>query len=101
MQKQLDEMAATGFDGIDQVQIHVRTDLSKSDPFCPSTPFMKRAIELMHSHGVTVNTVTWTSGDNRDVYRKLWDVGFDHFTTDYPYVLFDVVDEIRKGEKIR
>ena len=99
VQKQLDEMAETGFDGIDQVQIHVRTDLSKSDPFCPSTPFMKRAIELMHSHGVTVNTVTWTSGDNRDVYRKLWDVGFDHFTTDYPYVLFDVADEIRKGRK--
>ena len=36
VQKQLDEMAATGFDGIDQVQIHVRTDLSKPDPFCPS-----------------------------------------------------------------
>ena len=99
VQKQLDEMAATEFDGIDQVQIHVRTDLSKSDPFCPSTPFMKRAIALMHKYGVTVNTVTWTSGDNREVYRMLWDVGFDHFTTDYPYVLFDVADEIRKGRK--
>ena len=97
VQKQLDEMEATEFDGIDQVQIHVRTDLSKSDPFCPSTPFMKRAIALMHKYGVTVNTVTWTSGDNMDVYRRLWDVGFDHFTTDYPYALFPVVDEIRKG----
>ena len=48
-------------------------------------------------YGVTVNTVTWTSGDNMDVYRKLWDVGFDHFTTDYPYALFPVVEEIRKG----
>ena len=97
VQKRLDEMAETGFDGIDQVQIHVRTDLSKDDPFCPSTPFMKRAIEMMHKHGVTVNTVTWTCGDKSDVYRKLWDVGFDHFTTDYPYVLFEVADEIRKG----
>ena len=99
VQKRLDEMAETGFDGIDQVQIHVRTDLSKDDPFCPSTPFMKRAIEMMHKHGVTVNTVTWTCGDKSDVYRKLWDVGFDHFTTDYPYVLFEVADEIRKGGK--
>lgn len=99
VQKQLDEMAETDFDGIDQVQIHVRTDLSKPDPFCPSTPFMKRAIALMHRHGVTVNTVTWTLGDNRDVYLKLWDLGFDHFTTDYPYVLFDVVDEIRKRKE--
>ena len=95
VQKRLDEMAATGFDGIDQVQLHVRTDLSRPDPFCPSTPFMKRAIELMHRHGVTVNTVTWTEGKNEDVYMKLWDVGFDHFTTDYPYTLFSVVDRIR------
>ncbi len=99
VQKQLDEMAATGFDGIDQVQIHVRTDLSKPDPFCPSTPFIKRAIALMHKYGVTVNTVTWTCGDKIEVYRKLWDLGFDHFTTDYPYTLFDVVDEIRKNCK--
>lgn len=99
VQKQLDEMAATGFDGIDQVQIHVRTDLSRPDPFCPSTPFIKRAIELMHKYGVTVNTVTWTLGDNIEVYRKLWDLGFDHFTTDYPYALFAVVDEIRKNCK--
>ena len=99
VQKQLDEMAATEFDGIDQVQIHVRTDLSKSDPFCPSTPFMKRAIALMHKYGVTVNTVTWTAGDDGEVYRKLWEVGFDHFTTDYPNALFPVVDEIRKGAR--
>ena len=97
VQKQLDEMAATEFDGIDQVQIHVRTDLSKPDPFCPSTPFMKRAIAFMHKYGVTVNTITWTCGGDMDVYRKLWDVGFDHFTTDYPYALFPVVEEIRKG----
>ncbi len=96
VQKQLDEMAATGFDGIDQVQIHVRTDLSKADPFCPSTPFMKRAIEMMHRYGVTVNTVTWTEGKNEDVHLKLWDIGFDHFTTDYPYTLFSVVDKILK-----
>ena len=66
---------------------------AKGDP----VRVMKRGIAQMHKYSVSVNTVTWTSGDNREVYRKLWDVGFDHFTTDYPYVLFDVVDEIRKG----
>lgn len=95
VKKNLDEMAATGFDGIDQVQIHLRTDLTKEDPFCPSTPFCKRAIELMHKHGVSVNTVTWTEGENKDVYRKIWDIGFDSFTTDYPETLFEVADEIR------
>ena len=99
VQKQLDEMAATGFDGIDQVQIHLRTDLSKEDPFCPSSAFCRRAIELMHKYGVTANGVTWTEGENESVYRRIWDVGFDHFTTDYPLTLFKVADKIRKAAK--
>ena len=97
VQQRLDEMAATGFDGIDQVQIHVRTDLKRDDPFCPSTPFMKRAIERMHKHGVSVNVVTWTEGKNKDVHRKLWNLGFDHFTTDYPETLFELADELKAG----
>lgn len=96
VQKQLDAMAATEFDGIDQVQIHIRTDLSKPDPFCPSSPFIRRAIELMHKYGVTVNGVTWTEGQNKDVHMKIWDLGFDHFTTDYPETLFEVVKEIQQ-----
>ena len=96
VQQRLDEMAATGFDGIDQVQIHVRTDLKRDDPFCPSTPFMRRAIELMHKHGVSVNVVTWTEGTNKEVHLKLWDLGFDHFTTDYPETLIAVVDKIKR-----
>lgn len=96
VQQRLDEMAATGFDGIDQVQIHLRTDSSKPDIFCPSTPFIKRAIALMHQHGVTVNGVTWTEGTNKAVYREMWKIGFDHYTTDFPETLFEVADEIRQ-----
>ncbi len=95
VQQRLDEMAATGFDGIDQVQLHLRTDVTKPDIFCPSTPFIKRAIELMHKHGVTVNGVTWNEGTNKAVHRKMWQVGFDHYTTDYPETLFEIADEIR------
>ena len=98
VQKQLDEMAATGFDGIDQVQIHLRTDLSKADVFNPSTAFVLRAIALLHKHGVVANGMTWTEGANKDVYRKMWDLGFDNFTTDYPETLFEVIDEIRRGD---
>ena len=96
VQKRLDEMAATGFDGIDQVQIHVRTDLSKEDPFCPSTPFIKRAIEMMHGYGVTVNGVTWTEGTNAEVHRRMWEIGFDHFTSDYPEFFSEFAKTIRK-----
>ena len=95
VQQRLDEMAAFGFDGIDQVQIHVRTDLTKDDPFCPSTPFLKRAIALLHKYGVSAQTVTWTEGTNADVHKKLWDIGFDHFTSDYPEFFADFAKTIR------
>ena len=95
VQKRLDEMAATGFDGIDQVQIHVRTDLSYADPFCPSTPFIRKAIEMMHAHGVSVNGVTWTEGTNAEVHKRMWDIGFDHFTSDYPEFFAEFVKTIQ------
>lgn len=101
VQKRLDEMAATGFDGIDQVQIHIRTDLSRSDPFCPSTPFIKKAIALLHAHGVSVNGVTWTQGTNADVHRKMWDLGFDHFTTDYPSFFAKFVKTLQAPESAK
>jgi len=96
VQQRLDEMAAIGFDGIDQVQIHVRTDLTKEDPFCPSTPFLKRAVELLHKYGVSAQTVTWTEGTNAEVHKKLWDIGFDHFTSDYPEFYAEFAKTIRK-----
>lgn len=93
VQKQLDEMAAAGFDGIDQVQLHIRTDLSKDDPFCPSTPFLKRAISRLQDAGVSVQAFTWTEGANKDVLRKIWSLGFDTFATDDPLVLFELLPE--------
>ena len=98
LSQKLDEMEAAGWPGIDQIQIHVRTDLTKEDPFCPSTPFMKKAIERCHKAGVGVQTVTWTEGENKDVYRRLWALGFDHFTTDYPETLFELLPEFAAGK---
>ena len=94
VKQRLDEMEAFGFAGIDQVQIHVRTDPKRTDPFCPSTPFLKAAVERLHKWGVSVNTVTWTCGDNPEIYKKLWSFGFDHFTSDYPETMFKVIDEL-------
>ena len=95
LDKTFEEMKAVNFDGIDQIQIHVRTDLSKPDPFCPSTPYLKRAIEMLHQRGILVQTITWTEGNNPAVYEKLWELGFDSFATDYPFVLFDVMKRLK------
>ena len=50
----------------------------------------------MHKHGVTVNGVTWTEGTNADVHKRLWDIGFDHFTSDYPEFFSEFAKTIRK-----
>lgn len=90
-------MAAAGWKGISQVQIHIRTDLAKKDPFCPSTDCIKRSIALLHSKGITVQAFTWTEGANKDVLRRIWDLGFDNFATDDPLVLFELLPELKRG----
>ncbi|MBQ0031661.1 MAG: hypothetical protein KBT68_02540 [bacterium] len=99
VKKILEEMEAFGFDGIDQVQIHVRTDLTRGEPFCPTSGFMKEAVGRLHRYGVSANVVTWTEGENSDVYLRLWDLGFDHFTTDYPETMFQVINQIQTNNK--
>ena len=96
LEESLDKMAAAGWKGVSQVQIHIRTDLSLPDPFCPSSDCIRRAIELLHSNGVTAQAFTWTEGANKDVLRKIWKLGFDNFATDDPLVLFELLPELRR-----
>ena len=92
-------MEEANWEGISQVQLHIRTDLTKEDPFCPSTRCLRESIELLHSKGITVQAFTWTEGANKDVLRKIWSLGFDNFATDDPEVLFELVDELKTAEK--
>jgi glycerophosphoryl diester phosphodiesterase len=95
LEESLAAMAKDGWYGISQVQIHIRTDLSKPDPFCPSSACIKKSIGLLHSKGITVQAFTWTEGANKDVLRRIWDLGFDNFATDDPLVLFELVSELK------
>ena len=91
------KMEAAGWKGISQVQIHIRTDLSRPDPFCPSTDCIRRSIELLHSKGITVQAFTWTCGADKDVLRRIWALGFDNFATDDPLVLFELLPELKRA----
>ena len=90
----LDRMEASGWKGISQIQIHIRTDLSRPDPFCPSSDCIRRAIKRLHDRGITVQSFTWTEGANKDVLRKIWKMGFDNIATDDPLVLFELLPEL-------
>ena len=76
------------------MQIHIRTDLSLPDPFCPSSDCIRRAIGRLHANGITVQAFTWTEGANKDALRRIWKLGFDNFATDDPLVLFELLPEL-------
>ena len=94
LEESLDRMEATGWKGVSQVQIHIRTDLSLPDPFCPSSDCIRKAIKRLHANGITVQAFTWTEGANKDVLRKIWKLGFDNFATDDPLALFELLPEL-------
>jgi len=90
-------MEASGWKGISQIQIHIRTDLSRKDPFCPSSDCIRKAIRRLHGKGITVQSFTWTEGANKDVLRKIWELGFDNIATDDPLVLFELLPEFARS----
>ena len=97
LEDSLDRMEAAWWKGISQIQIHIRTDLSLQDPFCPSTACIRKAIRRLHGKGITVQSFTWTEGANKDVLRKIWKLGFDNIATDDPLVLFELLPELGHG----
>ena len=101
LEDSLDHMAAAKWEGVSQVQIHIRTDLTLPDPFCPSSDCIRRAIKRLHANGVTAQAFTWTEGDNKDVLRKIWDLGFDNFATDDPLVLFELLPELANRDAMQ
>ena len=98
LEDSLDRMEATGWNGISQIQIHIRTDLSLEDPFCPSSDCIRRAIRRLHDRGITVQSFTWTEGANKDVLRKIWNLGFDNMATDDPIAMFELLPEFVQGQ---
>ena len=53
----------------------------------------------LHSRGITVASMPFQGGELEETYFKLYDLGFDGFSTDYPSVMFKVIKDIREGDK--
>ena len=98
MTKVIDEMEKAGFKGISQIQIHTRSNPSEKNPYIPSEKFIRETIARVHKYGVKVNGVDWRRGKNEEVYHKMWDMGFDSFTTDYPEVMFKAIRKIKDAK---
>ena len=101
MKNLFDIAAADNFANADVVHFLIQADPAQEDPFCPSSAFLKDAVERIHKAGKIAAGFPWTHGDNPELYRKLWNMGFDCFGTDYPEVMHRVIAEIKTGEKKR
>ena len=58
----------------------------------------KEMVAELHSHGIKVTSMPFQGGELEETYLKLHDLGFDGFSTDYPSVMFKVINDIREGK---
>jgi len=49
-------------------------------------------------HGIPVCSIPFQGGEKEETYFKLYELGFDGFSTDYPSVMFSVIGKLKKGE---
>ena len=46
-------------------------------------------------HGIPVCSIPFEGGDTEEVYFRLFDLGFDGFSSDYPSVMFSVIHKLK------
>ena len=91
LNKALDELRAANFAGVDHLVVHILAHMENDEPFSPSSEYLQKLNEEMKQRGVVFSVITWTEGDNPEVYRRLIKLGLTGFATDYPEVLLEAV----------
>lgn len=85
------------FRHIDAVSIHTYYDPKDPvDPFIPSTTLLRKMIGEFHAHDIKVASIPFAGGNTEEVYFKLWDLGCDGFSTDYPSTMFSVIATLKE-----
>lgn len=93
-------LRAHEFKYLTAVSLHTYYDAADPvDPFVLGTDYLKSLIDEFHAHGVKVCSIPFEGGAKEEVYFKLWDLGVDGFSTDYPSVMFRVIKTLKeRGE---
>ena len=94
-EKKMDEMRANNFRGVSAVSLHTYYDPKAADPFVPSTAYLKKIIAEFHAHDIPVCSIPFEGGETEEVYFKLFELGCDGFSTDYPSVMFSVIRKLK------
>lgn len=90
--ERFEALKAAGFEGITQLQIHVRlpgdaqaTDIQPGEPFTPSRAFLIEAGIELAKRNILFQTLPYGATDPA-IYTTLLDLGFASFATDHPEV---------------
>jgi glycerophosphoryl diester phosphodiesterase len=94
------KLRAKSFKHISAISIHTYYDPKDPvDPFVPSTPVLREMIDEFHAHGIPVASIPFQGGETEEVYFKLFELGMDGFSTDYPSVMFSVIRKLKDGKR--
>jgi len=94
-----DEIAAAGWSkNVSSVSLHTYYDPDYPEPFVPATPFLKDLIAEFKAHGVAVCSIPFEGGETEEVYYRLFELGCDGFSSDYPSVMFKVIKDLCRSD---
>ena len=98
-EKIMNQVRAGGFKGVSAVSLHSYYNPKAAEPFVPRTSYLKKIIDEFHAHGISVCSIPFAGGDSEEVYFKLFEMGCDGFSTDYPSVMFSVIRKLKEGKR--
>ena len=98
-EKIMNQVRAGGFKGVSAVSLHSYYNPKAAEPFVPRVSYLKEIIAEFHAHGIPVCSIPFEGGDTEEVYFKLFEMGCDGFSTDYPSVMFSVIRKLKEGKR--
>ncbi len=90
--KRLEILRAANFEGITQLQLHVRlnTNNAAAEPFDLSRAFLRSTGQELRRRGILYQALPWGVAEPR-IYCQLLDLGVASFATDHPDVTLKAV----------
>lgn len=97
-ERRMEKVRKGGYKGLTVVSLHSYYNPNSDVPFVPREEYLRKLIDELHAHGIAVVSMPFEGGQLEETYLKLFDMGFDGFSTDYPSVMFSVLRRLRAGK---
>jgi glycerophosphoryl diester phosphodiesterase len=100
LQKRLEVLRGANFEGITQLQLHVRlnTNSASVEPFNLTRKFIRDTGTELRAHNVILQTLPWGVAEPK-IYWQLLDLGVMAFATDHPDITTKAVRDYYAGAR--